>query len=156
MFRRTGKHLSFLPDFSQDGHKPAQVDGRYAIKFIWRCFILFSNYLFSQLFLGGYLFNYCLQLDPFYSFCVPPLLPLPLVLFVVSCDGGDGTTTDTICRPGCLPERPPDDNRHDLISLLSLFTFTLPSPLTNPNAHLQPQPRQLPTPSKSPRTLLSI
>jgi hypothetical protein len=153
MFRRTGKPLSFPPDFRMDISRHRLMVVMRSIH-LARCFILFSNYLFSQLFFWDHIFSTAAScLIPFIR-SVLPLLLLSLVLFVVSCDGGDGTTTDTICRPGCLPRRPPDDNRHDLISLLS--PFTLASPLTNPNAHLQPQPRLLPTPSKSPRTALPI
>jgi hypothetical protein len=83
----------------------------------------FNYFIFPIIFFReGYLFNYSLQLDPFIR-AVPSLFPLSLVLFVVSCNDEDGTTSDTICRPGCLPERPSDDNRHDLIPLLTLIAL---------------------------------
>ena len=41
---------------------------------------------------------------------VPALFPLLLALSIVSCDDKDRTESDTIYRPGCLPERPLDNN----------------------------------------------
>ena len=113
-----------------------------------RPFILFYLFIFPIIFSWEDNFSTTAQPDPFIR-AVPSLFPLSLARFVVSCDDEDGTESDTICRPGCLPKRPLDDNRHDLILLLTLIALHT-SPLTNPNAYLQPQPSQLPTPSKSP------
>ena len=130
MFRSTGKHLSFPPEF-RDGHKPASADGRYAIIKFTGAPIYFVFYLFIFpiiFFLGRITFQLQPQLDPFIR-AVPSLFSLSLALFVVSCDDEDGTESDTICRPGCLPERPLDDNRHDLILL----------PLSYRPSHLLPR-----------------
>ena len=77
MFRSTGKHLSLAPDFRMD-------ISRLRLMVVMRSSnssraVLFYLYLFifPIIFLGGYLFNYSLQPDPFIR-SVPSLLPLSL------------------------------------------------------------------------------
>ena len=126
MFRRTGKGSPTCHFYPISGWTQArfQVDGRYAItKFLWRSFYFVFNYFhFSSiiLFLRG-MSTTAFSLILLFVQSVPSLFPLSFVLFVVSWNGGeDGTTNDTICRPGCLPRRPP--------TIIVTTYFPLPPP----------------------------
>jgi len=147
----------FSPDFRMDISRSRLMVVMRSSNSSWRSFISFFNYfvLFSQLFFGKDIFSTTAS-SWILLFVLFHLCFLSLVLFVVSCNDGDGTTSDTICRPGCLHKRPPDDNpsrlnpsSHSYRPSHLLLDEPERSPPTSTQAASYP-------PFESPRTVLSI